>query len=256
VGLNSWFETVHGPQNVPFPDVVDPRAFVADSGSGRYLAYLRAAVRDDAPLRSLANGVSIKLLYDYPKLLPDLLRPNPSGDHYVDASLDWHADRDGPWAACLNLMDAHIPYEPSEKYDDWGGRQLRTLQDSISEQKWAFAGGQEPWWKREALESLYDRSTRPSNGWLPRSTGAERSTRRSSSSQRTTAKGSASTATYGWGSESPNTSPHPRVPAARPARGPTAGRLRGASTRRPRLAHCVPDGSRAAAKRRRPVVPH
>lgn len=168
VGLNRGFETIHGPQNVPFPEAVDPRAFVAESGMGQYAPYLRTAMRDSQTLKSLANGVSIKLAYDYPKLLPDILRPNSEGNHYVDAFLDWQSARESPWAACLNLMDAHIPYEPSAEHDLWGGKQLRAIQDSISEQKWQFAGGQRPWWQREALESLYDGAIRQADAAVER----------------------------------------------------------------------------------------
>lgn len=53
-------------------------------------------------------------------------------------------------------MDAHIPYEPDEEFDRWGGPEARKIQDELEDLKWVFLGGQEPWWKRKALEGLYD----------------------------------------------------------------------------------------------------
>ena len=46
-----------------------------------------------------------------------IYRPSPSApaDAYVDRFLDWSAGS-GEWAACLNLMDAHLPYHPPEEF--------------------------------------------------------------------------------------------------------------------------------------------
>lgn len=35
----------------------------------------------------------------------------PNGFYYADRLLDWTDER-GEWAACINLMDTHRPYEP------------------------------------------------------------------------------------------------------------------------------------------------
>ncbi|WP_336135321.1 sulfatase-like hydrolase/transferase [Natronomonas amylolytica] len=156
-GLNR-FDTVYGPQNIPFPDAVDPREFVAKEGRGQYLEYLRSCFESKQPLRSLANGAAIKLAYDFPSVLPNALDTGASGAHYIDAFLNWQARQTEPWAVCLNLMDAHIPYEPDDAYDQWGGDQAREIQNDVEEQKWEFAGGQRPWWEKKALEGLYDGS--------------------------------------------------------------------------------------------------
>jgi len=180
VGLDRGFEKIVGPQNLPFPDAVDPRGFVADAGRGDYVGYVRESLASDAPVRSLVNGVAIKLAYDYPALLPDALRSRARGDAYVDALFRWiddtdgagdgggrhdddgngHSDGDEPWAACINLMDAHNPYEPPATHDHWGGERARAIQNDLDEQKWEFAGGQRPWWQKRALESLYDGAVR------------------------------------------------------------------------------------------------
>ncbi|MFB6139905.1 MAG: sulfatase-like hydrolase/transferase [Halosimplex sp.] len=156
VGLKEGFDTIEGPRNVPFPDAVDPKAFVAAEGRGQYGEYLRASLASDAPVRSLANGVATKLAWDYPALLPDSLKASTAADVYTDLFLEWEAERSGPWAACINLMDGHIPYEPSAEHDRWGGPQAREIQDELPDLEWVFLGGQRPWWMRRALEGLYD----------------------------------------------------------------------------------------------------
>jgi arylsulfatase A-like enzyme len=156
VGLKDGFETVEGARNLPFPDAVDPSNFVLSEGQGRYLAYLRHCLTRDDTLRSLANGVFTKIAWDYPHLLPDRFTASTPARVYADLFLDWEAERDGPWAACVNFMDAHMPYLPDEEYDRWGGQELRRLQDDMDDQVWEFNGGQRPWWQRRALEGLYD----------------------------------------------------------------------------------------------------
>jgi arylsulfatase len=169
-GLRDPFETRVGPQNVPYPDALDPTAFVVESGQGQYAEFLRAALGSGAPLGALANGVAVKLGSDYPRLLRYL--PGEAGrgtpaSVYVDRFLDWSAGHD-EWAACLNLMDAHHPYEPAAEHDRWGGERLRALQDDIEDVKWEFNGGRRPWWQRRALEGLYDGAIRQVDAELGR----------------------------------------------------------------------------------------
>jgi len=156
VGLKDGFDTVEGPRNIPFPDAADPKSFVAEAGRGQYVEYLRASLGGPKPARSILNGLATKLAWDYPWLLPDSLQASTAADVYADLFLDWEREQSGPWAACINFMDAHIPYEPVDAFDRWGGPEAREIQDELRDLKWVFLGGQEPWWKRRALEGLYD----------------------------------------------------------------------------------------------------
>jgi len=155
-GLARGFGTVEGPRNVPFRDALDPTEFVQREGQGQYREYLRACLAHERPLRSLANGALVKLAWDYPQVLPERFSPATDADVYVDLFLEWEAAREGPWAACLNLMDAHLPYRPAPEHDRWGDDDLRALQDAMADQVWEFVGGERPWWQRKALEALYD----------------------------------------------------------------------------------------------------
>jgi arylsulfatase A-like enzyme len=159
VGLESAFDTSIGQAYLPFEDATDPREFVREHGQGAFGTYLRESLRSDRPLASLVNGGYEKLDRSAPWLLPNVVRGNGTGRRFADAFLEWQADRDGPWAACINLMDAHQPYEPTPEYDKWGGDRLRELQADI-DSMWEFNGGKRPWWQRRALEALYDGAIR------------------------------------------------------------------------------------------------
>jgi arylsulfatase len=165
VGLESAFDTSVGQAYLPFEDAMDPREFVREHGQGAVGTYLRAALSSDRPLASLLNGGYEKLDRSVPWLLPDDLGGDGTGRRFAEAFLAWQADRDGPWAACLNLMDAHQPYEPVAEYDRWGGERLRAIQADV-DSMWEFNGGRRPWWQRRALTGLYDGAIRQADAVL------------------------------------------------------------------------------------------
>lgn len=156
VGLKDAFDTVYGPQNLVFPDAANPTEFVLTEGRGQYVDYLRHCLSHDHPLKSVVNGVATKAAWSPLGAFSDRLRTNTSASVYVDQFLDWTADRNGPWAACINFMDAHLPYEPRPEHDRWGGKALRKIQSAVDDQVWSFHAGDRPWWQLRALEALYD----------------------------------------------------------------------------------------------------
>ncbi|OYR38950.1 arylsulfatase [Halorubrum sp. Ib24] len=172
VGLKEAFDTVEGARNLLFPGAVDPSNFVLSEGQGHYVEYLKHCLERDDTLKSLANGVFTKLAWDYPQLLPDRFQSSTPARVYGDLFLDWQAERDGPWAACVNFMDGHLPYLPDDDHDEWGGKKLRELQNEMDDQVWEFNGGQRPWWQRKALEGLYDGTIRQMDAELERVLGA------------------------------------------------------------------------------------
>lgn len=159
-GLDAGFATVRGSQDLPYPDALNPREFVAEHGRGEFVAYLRACRRNDRPVRSALNGVYEKLAQDAPWLVPASVDGDGGARTYADLFLDWQSATDGPWAACLNFMDAHTPYEPGPEHDRWGGSGARRLQSEMDNQVWEFYGGGRPWWQLAALEALYDGAIR------------------------------------------------------------------------------------------------
>ena len=85
------------------------------------------------------------------------LNPGPDGFYYADELLDWTAEREEQWAACLNVMDGHRPFEPRAGYDRWGDERARRLQANLDARwEWEFYGKTHPYWRLAGLESLYD----------------------------------------------------------------------------------------------------
>ena len=97
------------------------------------------------------------------------LNPGPDGFYYADAFDEWLSGRDGPWAACLNVMDAHRPFEPRDAFDEWGDDRARRLQrDLPARWEWAFHSGERPYWQLAGLESLYDGGIRQADAVVGR----------------------------------------------------------------------------------------
>ncbi|AZH26332.1 sulfatase [Haloplanus aerogenes] len=165
------FDTVVGPkerQSAPFPDALSPST-VENINDTSYVDYLRLSLTSGRPIRSLVNGAA-ELAYD--RL--DRFAVDESGATYVPEFLDWHADRSGPWAACLNLMDAHYPYVPDDEHDRWGGSYLQRLhRETRGPYSTTFLSG-EYLWKLRAFEALYDGAIRQADAHVDRLLGALR----------------------------------------------------------------------------------
>lgn len=162
------FETVEGYREPPFPDAADPQGI-----RGQHWEFLKRSLRNDQPIRSLANGGLMKLAWDHPSLVPARLRRNTSvgktpDDVYVSEFLDWQADRNGPWAACLNLMCTHNAYDPPDEHDKWDDGTARRIQDGLEFGNWEFLGGQEPLDKLAQLEALYDGTIHQADSYVER----------------------------------------------------------------------------------------
>ena len=94
----------------------------------------------------------------------------PAGAWYVDALLGWIDGIEGPWAACLNLMDAHRPYEPRPGHDRWADEFSRRLQAEELGVKWEwpFHGDDRKPWQLAVLEGLYEGAVRQADAALGR----------------------------------------------------------------------------------------
>lgn len=159
-GLASGFDSVKGADREPLFNAVDADQFKGDIGG-----FLRAALQSGRPVRSLANGVVAKLAWDYPQLLPDrfgrrLSSGSVHGSTYTNLFRRWVDETPEPWAACINYMDAHHPYLPSEEVDLWNDGTVTSIQQSIDSMPLGFYTGIDPWWKCELLEYLYDGTIR------------------------------------------------------------------------------------------------
>jgi arylsulfatase A len=85
----------------------------------------------------------------------------PNGFWYAEELLEWTGEREGPWAACLNLMDTHRPYEPLEEYDRWSDGRVRELQETMGfKWHWEFLSGNVSHGFARLLEVVYDGAIR------------------------------------------------------------------------------------------------
>ena len=126
--------------------------------------YETAVVTENGFVASERFGVAdcLGTALGVPEAYPDrydtaALDPGPDGFYYADRFAAWRRDVEGPWAACLNLMDAHRPYEPRDAYDRWGDDRAHDLQAALDTRwEWVFHGGARPYWQLGGLEALYD----------------------------------------------------------------------------------------------------
>jgi arylsulfatase A-like enzyme len=135
-----------------FPDAHSPGDVARHEG---VVGNLKRCLRDDHPHKALVNS-GHHFYRKKQKTRGDEL----SSATLVDRFLEWERRQNGPWAACLNLMDAHFPYEPAPMHDRWGGSQLRALHADLEKPPAnEFIGGR-PWWQLEVFEHLYDGTIR------------------------------------------------------------------------------------------------
>jgi len=78
------------------------------------------------------------------------------GSRFTDAFLDWQSRQDGPWAACVNLMDPHSPWKPDTEFDRWADDEHWQTQENLPSVRENLEGS--GWDKLAALEPLYDGS--------------------------------------------------------------------------------------------------
>jgi len=146
------FDTLDGPRRDDrdryFQDVIAPTDI---EGRQTKFEYLRACVASGAPLRAAVNGLFF-LYHDRGEYDPT----EEGADEYVDSFLEWSAETDGPWAACLNLMDAHYAYRPKEDFDLWADEDAHAIHDELSNPASREIATSGEWWRLEAIEPLYD----------------------------------------------------------------------------------------------------
>lgn len=137
----------------PFPNAHSPTDVITFEG---VTGNLRRCVEDDRPVRSFFNSAYHLYAKNKDKVSGETL----SSSDIVDGFLDWVAESEESWAACINLMDAHYPYEPGEEYDEWGGTQLADLHSGFSRAQSHEFVQDRPWWQLEVFEHLYDGAIR------------------------------------------------------------------------------------------------
>ncbi len=124
--------------------------------------HIVSCINHNHPIRSLTNYGEIAAR-SAARTAEQILRNAESdymtthGESFSSAFLSWSAKQLEPWAACLNLMDTHYPFEPEPTHNRWA-----------TEEDWNAQAEEQPstrellrgnnWGHLKNLEPLYDGS--------------------------------------------------------------------------------------------------
>lgn len=162
--LADAFDTCVGPKRTKFRLFDDALSPLDVQGHLSPKEYAKQAIRHDNPIRSLFNGVYKKLESRDGSHDPT----SESGDVYVDEFLSWVDERSEPWAACLNLMDTHTPFEPSPEYNNWSDSTAEFARKRIHNNEVPEPFTNAFWDHLAALEPLYDGTIRQADAAVER----------------------------------------------------------------------------------------
>lgn len=177
--LRFAFDRAVGRRGQLFPSAPDPDIFFNSpeyreqrSDGNKHLAYLKHSLSSDQPFRGLANGAAAQFSRSFSSATVERLL-DQSGERFVDPFLSWidSTDETEPWAACLNLMDTHLPFYPTPEHDEWGGTKLQRQQARMNPNAWKVYGGEQTWEEWTSLEDLYDGTIRQADAHLRRLIG-------------------------------------------------------------------------------------
>ena len=153
-GLSNGFDTVVNNRDL-FEDGLSPSAFVEQEDLD-HTEFLNKALRSDAPAKSVLNGVSWMMKWRFPRLAPSGVVFS-RGFTYADQFADWRRSiGTDPWAACINLMDTHVPFRPDEKFDEWTSPDSEKARKRVDMEN--IEESEE--WKHTLLEDQYDGTIR------------------------------------------------------------------------------------------------
>lgn len=132
----------------------------SDPNTTGILGNLRTSLSHQKPLKSITNCIQSVLTIGAVAIEDRFLDTDGDyktlyGERFTNEFLNWESAQDGPWAACINLMDTHWPYEPLSEYDRWSSEnawEILSQEDpSIEAYVEEEAGSQ-----LDKLEPLYD----------------------------------------------------------------------------------------------------
>jgi len=172
--LADCFDYVVGRRGRMFPDAPDPDIYFnspqyldGDDDRSKYVQYLGHCLRSDRPFKGFANGMARQLSRSVTSATLERYLDH-SAKRFLNPFYSWIDSQDGPWAACVNLMDTHLPFCPHADHDSWGGNRLQRKQARLDPTSWEVYGGQVSWEDWAALEDLYDGTVRQADRYVRR----------------------------------------------------------------------------------------
>lgn len=170
--LESAFDHVVGRRGRLFPEADDPDIFFnspeylkQDNNRSKHIDYLLHCLRSDHSIKGLANGTAKQLSRTFSSARLEQ-RLDHSANRFLNPFYSWIDSVNGPWAACINLMDTHLPFYPAKEYDHWGGKSLKQEQATLNPTSWKVYGEQISLEEWAALEDLYDGTIRQADYYL------------------------------------------------------------------------------------------
>lgn len=153
-GLNNGFDYIRQSRD-PFEEGLSPAAFVEEEG-GNHLNFLRHALQSESRVKSVLNGLSWTVKWRFPQLVQGR-GVFSNGFKHSNQFETWYEGTDEkPWAACINLMDTHVPFRPMGKFDNWQSEDTHAAY-----KRYDFNDIDEcEEWKYEILEDRYDGTIR------------------------------------------------------------------------------------------------
>ena len=115
------------------------------------LKFVKSALEHQKPIRSLFNGLKYKF--------EDESTHDPEAERaevYLSHFFEWEENQTGPWAACINLMDAHYPYVAHPEFRLYDDDQLRSFSEYFEPPISRHVLSEGKWWVLTVLEYLYD----------------------------------------------------------------------------------------------------
>lgn len=124
-GLSDGFDEVHNNRDL-FDEGISPSAFVEEAGLD-YREFASEVLKSRSPVKSALNGLAWTLKWRSTGLLPER-SVFTRGFTYAEQFDEWRRRRgDRAWAACINLMDTHVPFRPAPEYDNWQTSESRSV---------------------------------------------------------------------------------------------------------------------------------
>lgn len=152
--LSDHFSHVKGPKRFTRPE--DGLRLTDFEGDLTKSAFIRAALTHPKPLKSIMNGFRY-FTKDYEASHDP---ENERADVYVSEFCNWANEATRPWAACINLMDAHYPYDAQPEFRSYNDPKLRDLLKEFDGAMSYEILPDERWWILDALEYLYNECIR------------------------------------------------------------------------------------------------
>lgn len=153
MGIKDNFQHLSKRSNPPFASGRDIREYLDDERLS--IGELLADIKLSRIPHTLLNAFSLWLHSDRSPVDLDLLEPLS----LVDQLLNWIDDRHGPWAACLNLMDAH-EWVPERDNNLWADERVYDIDAEIENPRWDYIGGRRPLSELALIKDAYDGAIR------------------------------------------------------------------------------------------------